>query len=220
MSEEASSKKVNHTQHRGTLFIIIAITLVGFLVWVGGLAFLWFILGLLGLRTNLWGMIEALSTALAAAAVFTAGFVAYRELSEATDSRYLEIINQLFKELNSSTNIEARRWVYLNLPENPEKGLHEMEDDSRDKVKRVLNSLDHVALLTQLNWVDEDMYMPWISPMVVKTWGKLAPYVDYESQRRNEPDYYKAARKLATRCQIWRASHYPGAKTIWVDDAL
>jgi hypothetical protein len=64
------------------------------------------------------------------------------------------------------------------------------------------------------------MIMPWMNPMVVKAWTKLEAYVDYESQRRGEPDYYRHARELAERCRAWRAKHLPDAEITWIDDAL
>ena len=87
-------------------------------------------------------------------------------------------------------------------------------------MKRVLNSLDRVAFLTQDGWIPEEMIMPWMNPMIVKAWIKLAPYVDYERDRRGEPDYYKHAGELAQRCMAWREQNLPGAHTRWIDDAL
>ena len=62
--------------------------------------------------------------------------------------------------------------------------------------------------------------MPWMNPMIVKAWCKLEPYVDYESQRRAEPDYYEHARRLAERCRTWRAKNLPDAEIRWTEGAL
>jgi hypothetical protein len=62
--------------------------------------------------------------------------------------------------------------------------------------------------------------MPWMNPMIVKAWGKLEPYVDYESGRRKEPDYYQHARELADRCIVWREKNLPDAQITWVGDAM
>jgi hypothetical protein len=70
-----------------TLLIFIFITALVFCVWIFGLAVSRPILESLNLTSELMVMIEALSTALAAAAVFGAGFFAYRELSEVSNSR-------------------------------------------------------------------------------------------------------------------------------------
>jgi hypothetical protein len=62
--------------------------------------------------------------------------------------------------------------------------------------------------------------MPWMNPMIVKAWIKLEPYVDFESKRRNEPDYYQAVRALSQRWVQWRKKHLPDAKITWFEDAL
>ena len=209
-----------NSSERKTLIVIVVITAVGCVGWLCAQLYIWVIVQALGVPTELWAMIEALSTAVAAAAVLSAGFVAYRELSEIASSRHLEVADRLFHELNSPENIEARRWIFQNLPDDPEEGIRLMTPEGKAAVKRVLNSLDRVAFLTQRNWIDEEMIMPWMNPMVVKAWCKLDPYVDYESQRRNEPDYYEAARELAGRCQAWRAKNLADAKITWVEDAL
>jgi hypothetical protein len=207
-------------RERQTLIKILAITAVGLVVWLIGLGAIWLFLRLIGVSTDLWAMVAALSTAVASAAVFGAGFVAYRELAEVATSRHMEVADRLFAELNSFENIAARRWIFENLKYDPQKGIQPLEPEGQKAVKQVLNSLDHVAFLTQAGWIPEEMIMPWMNPMIVKTWDKLEPYVDYESKRRHEPDYYEHARKLGERCRAWRAKNLPEAKITWVDDAM
>ncbi len=205
---------------RHPLTVFLVVTTFGLMVWVGMLLTVWLFLGLFGVDTSYWAMVEALSTAVAAAAVLGAGFVASRELNELSASRHLEVADRLFSELNSAENIAARRWVYQNLPEDPAEGVRTMTPEGQAAVKTVLNSLDRVAFLTQSDWIPEEMIMPWLNPMVVKAWQKLGPYVAYERQRRHEPDYYRTARQLAERCQAWRRIHVAGAEITWVEDAL
>jgi hypothetical protein len=205
---------------RKTMLLIIIVTVASFFAWIGLLLLVWLALRARGIPADFWAMAESLSTVLAAAAVITAGFIAYRELSEISNSRNLEIIDRLFAELNSAENIEARRWIYQNLPEDPAVGLAIMTGEGRAALKRVLNSLDRVAFLTQPGWIDEEKVMPWMNPMIVKAWLKLCPFVLFERERRQEPDYYRTAEQLAERCLVWRAAHYPKAQTTWVDNAL
>ena len=164
--------------------------------------------------------IEALSTALAAAAVFGAGYIAYRELSEVATSRYIDVADRLFAELNSPENIEARRRIFRNLHKNPKIGLKKLTVKDHDAIKKVLNSLDRVAFLTQSGWIPDELVMPWMHPMIAKSWEKLEPYVLYERERRNEPYYYQYAEKLAERCNRWRKSHLTDTTTKWVGNAL
>lgn len=210
------------TQHaqRKTLLLIVAVSSVGVLTWLGVLLLLWRALEAAGWSVDLWAMIGALSTAVATAAVFTAGYVAYRELSEISNSRLIDITQRLFDELNSTENIAARRWVYQNLADDPQQGLSVLTPEGQEAIKQVLNSLDRVAFLTQPGWIDDELIMPWMNLMVVKAWARLGPYVLYERQRRGEPDYYLIAQKLAERCLAWRESHLPDAKIIWVKNAL
>jgi hypothetical protein len=208
------------TNTQRTLLLIIGITAASFIVWVGGLFVIWFMLRLVGISTSFWAMTEALSTAVAAAAVLGAGYVAYRELDEIANSRHMEVADRLFEELNSPENVDARRWVFQNLPDDPQAGIPSLSSDGRHQVKKVLNSLDRVAFLTQSGWIPDDLIMPWMNPMIVKAWAKLEPYVDHEAERRNEPDYYLHARQLADRCRAWRKTHLPSAELTWLDDAL
>ena len=203
-----------------TLVIFFSITIVGFLIWIAALVVLWFWLHAFNFRIDLMAMIEAFSTAVAAAAVFGAGFIAYRELSEVANSRHLEIADRLFDEMNSLENIEARRRVFQNLPADPETGLREMSPEDREAVKKVLNSLDRVAFLTQSGWIPEEVIMPWMHPMIAKSWEKIGPYVEYERKQRNEPYYYRYAGELAARCKKWREKNLLEKDINWVKNAL
>jgi hypothetical protein len=203
-----------------TLIIFVVITIIGFFSWLAFLTLVWLFLQAVGVPTDLWAMIEALSTAVAAAAVLSAGFIAYRELSEVTNSRYLEVADRLFDELNSTESIEARRWIFQNLPYDPQQGLDTLSDEGRAAAKRVLNSLDRVSFLTQSGWIPDEVVMPWMHPMIAKSWEKLGPYVLYERERRQEPYYYEQASLLAERCRIWRQKHLEDIQVNWVDKAL
>ncbi len=206
---------------RQMLFIIFIMTALGFSVWVGLLYVVWRLLPGIGwTNVDFFAMISALSTAVAAAGVFAAGYVAYRELSEVANSRYMEVADRLFNELNSAENIEARRWIYQNLPSDAEEGMQRLTPEGQAAMKRVLNSLDRVAFLTQSGWIPEDLVMPWMQPMIIKSWQKLEPYVVYERKRRHEPYYYEYAGDLASRCLDWRAKNRPEADIQWLGDAL
>jgi hypothetical protein len=203
-----------------TIGIFSLVTISVFALLVYGLPSLWCKLIAQDTCTEALASIEALSTALAAAAVFGAGFIAYRELSEVADSRYMEIADRLFGELNSPESIEARRRIFQNLHRDPRIGLKKLTAKDRDAMKTVLNSLDRVAFLTQSGWIPDELVMPWMHPMIAKSWEKLEPYVLYERERRNEPYYYQYAGKLAERCKQWRKMNLTDTNTKWVDNAL
>ena len=163
--------------------------------------------------------LESISTAVGAAAVFGAAYFAYQELEEVSKARHIDVADRLFEELNSKGSIQARRRVF-ELKGDPEEIIKNLSEEDRDAMKTVLNSLDRVAFLTQPGWVPDDLVMPWMHPMIAKSWEKLEPYVRYERERRNEPYYYEHAGELAERCRRWRAKHLAETDTKWVDKAL
>ena len=54
--------------------------------------------------------------------------LAVHQLSEAASNRHLAVADRLFEELNSPENIEARRWIFHNLPHDP--GRRQSHPDS------------------------------------------------------------------------------------------
>ncbi len=203
-----------------TLGMFLMITIACFLIWILVLSVLTLILNNLGFHVDLFVMMESLSLALAAGAAFGAGFIAYRELSEVATSRHMDIADRLFEELNSPENIEARRKVYQGLQANTEEGVKPVSGSDQEAIKKVLNSLDRVAFLTQSGWIPEDTIMPWMHPMISKCWEKLEPYVSFERERRNEPYYYQYVAELAARCQKWRTRNLADVNVKWVENAL
>jgi hypothetical protein len=187
--------------------VMLLLTAGGFILGMMALCVLWAILRRLGFALSFWAMTEAMATAVTAATVLGGAILAYRELSEASTTRHIEVADRLFDELNDPANVDARRHVFQKLPDDPETGIARLEDADRTAIKQVLNSLDRVAFLTQAGWIPEDMVMPWMSPMILKSWIKLEPWVSFESTRRAEPDYYRQVRVLAERCIAWRKAH-------------
>lgn len=205
---------------RRALGVAFAATALAFVAGMIALFLAWGVLRWLGDTSDVWAMVEAVATALSTATVLGVGVFAYLELAEQSKGRYITVADRLFDELNEPENVRARRWVFQHLPPDPAVGLAQMSEEEQDRVKRVLNSLDRVAFLTQAGWIPDDLILPWMNAMVVKVWVKLQPYVDYEAARRNEPDYYRQVRRLAERCAAWRQAHLPDAQTTWVDHAL
>jgi hypothetical protein len=123
----------------------------------------------------------------------------------------------------SEENIEARRWIYVNLGDDPQAGIESIDPVGQKHVKTVLNSLDHLGFLMEQDWITaegEEAIVKWVSPFVVKVWARLEPYISYEGQRRHEPDYYGSIRNLAERCIAWRRANLPEAEIVWLKKAL
>ncbi len=209
------------------LLLAGAIGLSFLAIWIILIILTWLVINRIGFHADIWSAFEGLSTAATLATVIGGGVVVLAQLTEAIDSRErevktgnLEAYNTIFAEMMSDENIEARRWIYLTLPEEPEQGLAGLSDEGRRYVKLVLNSFDHLGFMIQQDWLTDDAIVQWVSPFVVKVWAKLGPYIDYEARRRNEPDYYQAARYLAERCIEWRRENVPDSKITWVERAL
>ena len=178
---------------------------------------IWALVKRAGVESDLWAMIESLSTALAVVVAIVGAFLAYRDTAS---DRHRDVVDRLFHEMNSDESIAARRLIYQELPAFSEPALAQLTSDQRAAIKHTLNSLDRAGFMIQSGWIPAPVILPWISPMVVKLWAKLKPYVDYEAERRYEPDYYEAARALARLCIEWRAKNVPEAKVTEVPNAI
>jgi len=211
-----------HLKNHSFLYLIALFALIVCALWLGAVRLFHDSLTESGGNPDYWAMTEALSTAVATVVVIGAGLIAYKELSEVANSRHIEVADKLFQELNSPANIEARRWVFENLKEPPETFVPKISDDDQAKIKQVLNSLDRVSFLTQSGWIPDDVIMPWMHPMISKSWDKLEPYVLYERERRGESYYYKYAEEVARRCRKWREKNLPVGEreNKWIDNAL
>lgn len=210
-------KKITGSWELGTFFsLIIGVFLVSLMI----ILLVWLLLRQMGAKVDFWTAAVALASIGSMAAFFGGGYYASRQLKELSNSRHLQIADKLFEDLNSEENIAARRWVFQHLPADPDEGMRTLTEEGQIAVKRVLNSLDEVAFLTQAGWIPENLIMPWMHPMIAKSWEKLEPYVELERQRRNEPYYYKHASLLADRCKAWRIKNLEDSQVKWVDKAL
>jgi len=209
---------MNKREYRNTIIISISIFIVSIFIRIL-ISYVW---GNQSSDSNLIEILESIATAVAASAVFVAAYKAYQELDNASKSRHMDIADRLFADLNSPDNIESCRHIFQNLGDDPEEGMKRLRKEDRDAIKKVLNSLDHVAFLTRPSWIPDDLIMPWMHPMIAKSWEKLEPYVLYERERREEPYYYEHAGELAQRCNKWRMKNLTEAERTnkWVDNAL
>lgn len=168
---------------------------------------LWGINRLFGGFTSYFAIIEALSAAVGAAAVFGAGFIAFRELKAMSHSQHLEGADKVFNEFNAENKIRDRGIVYQAFLGETPRALNELTEEELRAIKSVLNSLDRVAFMVYADedWIPEEMVMPWMHPIIHKCWRSLEAYVKYEQDRRGEPYFYEHAAKLGEACLRWRA---------------
>ena len=152
-----------------------------------------------------------------------------RESAETSFNMYKDI----YYKLMNPEAVEARRWIILNLPTRQERendqawlertisALDEHPNGQvggrppgRDYLKEVLNTFDFIGFVAQHYWKMEDELVTWMSPPVAKVWERIYLYVEYESQQRNEPDFYESAREFGKYCVEWRNKRYPKSNVI------
>jgi hypothetical protein len=76
-------------------------------------------------------MAQGLTTMATMTAILSGSIIGYRQLSLATSSRHMAVADRLFGELNSPENIEARRWIFQNLPADPVEGSRSLAPEGR-----------------------------------------------------------------------------------------
>jgi hypothetical protein len=199
------------------------LSVVLFLLWLGVTLLIWQFADPKAGEFNLWSAMEGLSSVAILALTIGGGAVVLVQINESIDSRNVETFTRVFEKLMSREQEAARRWIYQEMPPFTEAGLDALTSEGRTYIRLVLNTFDYLGFLVQQEWVTEEAaesIVEWISPVMVKTWAKLEPYVDDQCNKRREKDYYLDARRLAERCRAWRKKHYPDAPIIWLDQAL
>lgn len=114
---------------------VIALAVIGFLLWIGILLALWAVLRAAGVATDFWPMAQTLTSTVTMVSILAGSILAVRQLSEAASNRHLAVADRLFEELNSPENIEARRWIFHNLPADPEEGSRTLTPEGQAAIK-------------------------------------------------------------------------------------
>lgn len=167
-----------------------------------------------------WSGLSALISVITLAFALGAGITVLLQISEANDSRNLGIYRDIYEKMMCIEQIEARRFIYQQLPTIPEgdtdarnatiRDILNSDGEARRCIKEALNLIDYFGFLVEQDWVTSDDMIGWLSPVVVKVWEKIGPIVEHErSLRPEEPDYYISAVNLAEKCQVWRDKNYP-----------
>jgi hypothetical protein len=80
----------------------------------------------------------------------------------------------------------------------------------RAHLKVVLNDFDFIGFVNDNYWTMEQEIVEWLSPSIAKVWERIGAYIEWEASRRNEPDYYEAARTFGQYCIKWRSENQYG----------
>ena len=190
-----------------------------------------------------WTLLEGFMSLISLALVLGGSVFALREyisneIQQQKDEKKVafDVYQVIFDRLMNPEDTAARRWIILNVPVlQPDEDraawvkevrakIHEWPDDWQGETspgqtyfKRVLNTLDFVGFVAEHYWDmwrTDDELVQWMSSPITKVWERLGPYVEYEAEERNEPDFYQAARMLSKYCLEWRREHRPVSKIV------
>jgi hypothetical protein len=191
-----------------------------------------------------WGLLEGI-TGLATLCLVIGGLVfayieyrrsAIQESRESAQSSF-HIYQEMYDKLTDTEATGARRWIILNLPTLEDmggdrdawlarttellngrtEGNTEMRPPGQEHLKHILNVFDFIGFVDNHYWTFEEELVEWMNPVVAKVWERVHHYVEAEAERRQEPDYYQAARELGNQCLQWRVDR--GWKSVIVKDA-
>jgi hypothetical protein len=192
----------------GVLFVLMLfVALVVMVVWLAAVRL---IFDVAGLASSEWGWLEGVTSVLTFAFAAGAGLLLLIEYSDADETRNLEIYRDIYDRLMTPQQIEARRKLYQDLPDDPGEAMHVVRTNPEymGYYKQVLSLIDYFGFVVQQEWVTADEVIGWISPIVVKVWDRIGELVEMERDaRKGESDYHIAAFELAKACQDWRDEH-------------
>jgi hypothetical protein len=190
-----------------------------------------------------WSLLEGFISLLSLALVLGGSVFALREyisneIQQQKDEKKVafDVYQVIFDRLMNPEDTAARRWIILNVPVLPpgedraewvkqvRARMHELPDDWQGEMppgqahlKRVLNTLDFVGFVADHYWDmwrTDDELVQWMSSPITKMWERIGPYVEYEAEERDEPDFYQAARMLGQYCLQWRRAHRPVSRIV------
>ena len=182
-----------------------------------------------------WNLMEGLASLTTLAIVIGGVVFAYFEHTQNAIQRGREsalasfnLYKEIDQRLNDPQAIIARRWIIENVPTLAQSGNEadawlekvkqildktsgELEHErpvGKEYLKQVLNCFDFIGFVAQHYWSMENELVEWMSPLVAKIWERVGVYVEDEAVRRNEADFFRAARDFGDYCLKWRREHY------------
>jgi ABC-type multidrug transport system fused ATPase/permease subunit len=187
-----------------------------------------------------WSLLEGISSLITVALVIGGVAFAFTEYIQSTVQQRREsaeaafnIYKEVYEKLMNPEATAARRWLILNLPvrqpreddqsflQRTTQALNKMPEGytgerppGLDHLKDVLNTFDFIGFVAKHYWNMDQALVSWMSPSVTKVWERISLYVEDEAKRRNEPDFYQAAREFGRSCVQWREEHYPKSNII------
>ncbi|MGF1505581.1 MAG: hypothetical protein ACFB51_10730 [Anaerolineae bacterium] len=194
--------------------------------------------------TEFWDLLEGFVSVLTASLVIGGGLFALAEYIEAEDARRkadaqnsFAQFERIFEQLMRPDDIAARRWILQHIREHDPEVETQAEwiaatravifppdgspSEGRRHIKQMLNTFDYLGFVAFNYWQSAELerLTEWMSPSIAKVWRRIGPYIEWEAERRREPDFYLSAREWGQHCIAWRRkADFP--EPVFVEDAL
>lgn len=145
-----------------------------------------------------WTIAANISTVIASVIVSVTVILVLWQIIESRSTRFLEGTMSVFEKFNRKGFRELRRFVYVDLPSDPEN----ITSEQLVKAEVVWVTFNELASMVQLNILHKDLIMQMYSDTIVRSWLKLEPHIFKARKDRDDPGYmvpfqflYEEARK-------------------------
>lgn len=150
---------------------------------------------------SFWSSAASIATIIGAGVVIYAAVVAVGQLKETTKTRHLEAMLRVYDMIASPGARASRRFIYSELKSAPGK----VTSEEREKIEEVSVMFDRVGALVSAGLVPEDLLFASHREMIIRSWDKLAPYVEY-SRLHRYPSFATYFELLASMARNHRAT--------------
>jgi hypothetical protein len=147
-------------------------------------------------------LVNALSLAFSVAAVVISAIFAIRQSRLMRHSNLLPVVVEIFKEFRDPTFKEHLNYLQHRLwDEHPPSnaGTSELPEEARVHVMTVAGFFNTVGLLVAYGVIDDLIPGSAMGGSILRAWSRIAPYIENERQRRNDPNYHMYFEDLARR---------------------
>jgi hypothetical protein len=156
-----------------------------------------------------WATAANVSTVIAAIIVSVAVILALWQITESRNTRFLEGTTSVFATFNRKDFRELRRFVYCDLPSDPES----ITGEQLVKAEEVWVTFNELASMLQNNFLHKNLIMQMYSDTIVRSWLKLAPHISKARRDRNDPGYMEPFRLMYEEARNYRKKKgYPEPK--------
>ena len=136
-------------------------------------------------------------------ALLVSAGAAIRQLARLRHSNMLPVALDLFREFRTPQFRDHMRYLQEELWDQCPPGgigIADLSDEARGHLAPVSGYFNNVGVLVANGVVDTELVQSFMGGSVLRAWWRIAPYVEVERQRRNDPNYALFFENLAARC--------------------